>query len=153
MYSVFACVDAAGVIRFDDSTPRSRGDGSSPEPPLQRRRRFVNGNHLRSNHRGTQNVAVRAGEEVNNEDDASNKLVDEWEGVDGTTTHAVTLGYKLKAFAGSEQAKTAVLGVLFAGWYLTNIAFNLYNKQARVAGAGVGRSSKVFFPFVFQQKH
>jgi uncharacterized BrkB/YihY/UPF0761 family membrane protein len=39
------------------------------------------------------------------------------------------LGDKLKAFAASDSSKTAVLGVLFAGWYATNIVFNLFNKQ------------------------
>ena len=31
--------------------------------------------------------------------------------------------------AGDERAKTLLLGALFAGWYATNIVFNIYNKQ------------------------
>ena len=29
----------------------------------------------------------------------------------------------------SDLKKTALLGVLFAGWYAFNIVFNIYNKQ------------------------
>lgn len=38
-------------------------------------------------------------------------------------------GDKLKAFVRSDAAKLAFVGALFAGWYLTNIVFNIYNKQ------------------------
>ena len=68
-------------------------------------------------------VAVRVSEVNNDGEDDDDESI-------GLTTQR-TFGDKVKEFAESDAANTAILGVLFAGWYLTNIVFNLYNKQAR----------------------
>ena len=69
---------------------------------------------------------------------------DESIGLTTTTQRTFTFGDKVKEFAESDAANTAILGVLFAGWYLTNIVFNLYNKQARGVCEGVWCRSAFF---------
>lgn len=111
------CTCRSGRSPIDDSTSGNSGGASSFSSD-------VKGIHRRT--AKPSRVVVRATEVNNDDDESASANTDHQVGLKGTPGSD-----KLKTLAESDSAKTALLGILFAGWYLANIAFNLYNKQAR----------------------